>query len=305
MDDVRGVRKSCFVAVVGRPSTGKSTLLNRICGHNVAIVSPTPQTTRNAVRGILTEPRGQLVFIDTPGFHHSQRAFNLHMRDLVHQTIRDAEIVLYVVDALRPAGTEEQDLAHLVAEHRQSLPVICVVNKTDRATSEQVQTARTSLAQLLPDATVLPISAQTGSGVDELIDALFEAAPEGDMLYPEDVYTDQPPEFRIAEVIREKAIATAREELPHAIFVEVADLEIRPTADDREDQMWIRAFLNVERESQKGIVVGKGGENIKRIRQSAQRELGRLFPYRIHLDLRVKVSANWRHNEAVLRKLIQ
>lgn len=305
MDDVGVSTKSCFVAVVGRPSAGKSTLLNRICGHKVAIVSPTPQTTRNAVRGILTEPRGQLVFIDTPGYHHSQRKFNLHMRDLVHQTIRDAEVVLYLIDIVRPAGEEERDLAAIVAAERAHIPTICALNKTDLATPEQKSAARDALAGLLPEATPLSISAQTGDGVAELLDALFAAAPEGDLLYPEDVYTDQPPEFRIAEVIREKAIATAREELPHAIFVEVADLEIRPSADDREEQMWIRAFLNVERESQKGIVVGRGGRNIKWIRQAAQRELGRLFPYRIHLDLRVKVSGNWRHNDAILRKLIQ
>lgn len=304
MDDVGGTTKSCVAAIVGRPSAGKSTLVNALCGHKVAIVSPIPQTTRNAVRGVLTEGRGQIVFIDTPGFHHSQRRFNQHMRGLVEQTLADVEVVLYVVDATRAAGEEERELASLLALAARDLPTIAAVSKGDLATEARREKARASVAELVPGAPIFQISAQEGTGLAELVDELFSVAPVGELLYPDDVYTDQPPEFRVAEIIREKAMLQTKQELPHALYVEVADMEVRPRPGKEAQQLWIRAFVHVERESQKGIVVGSGGTKIKQIRQSAQAEIGALFPYRIHLDLRVKVSSNWRADDSLLGRLI-
>ncbi|WP_455381782.1 GTPase Era [Salinispira pacifica] len=290
------MNRSAFVAIVGRPSSGKSTLLNAVCGHKISIVSPVPQTTRNKVRGILTEKRGQLVFIDTPGFHHSTRKFNLHMKELVSSALAETDFALYVLDSNRPPAVEEQELAQAIASHGGR--VVAAVNKTDlpRAEPDRIEAfVRASV----PGADIARVSALSGDGLDALKTLLFEVAPEGEPMYPEELYTDQDPQFRAAEIIREKAMLLTRQEVPHALFVEIADMELRN--DDR--LLWIRAFIMVERETQKGIVVGKAGDKIREIRKSAHKELGKLFPYAIHLDLRVKVASNWRANDSLVRRL--
>jgi GTP-binding protein Era len=289
--------KSAFVAIVGRPSAGKSTLLNTICGEKISIVTPLPQTTRNKIRGILNDPRGQLVFVDTPGFHDSERKFNLHMRDLVKATLGETELALYVVDSTRAPGVEEKNLLTLLAQEKH--PVIIVLNKSDRAAAAGWAEFLAPLGDFNADA--LSISALTGQGIEELKDKLYQMAPEGDPMYPEEYYTDQDPNFRISEIIREQAMLRNRDEIPHSLYVEVADLE----EDPEKNLLWIRAFIVVERESQKGIVVGKGGTQIKAIRQAAQKEVARLFPQKIHLDLRVKASPKWRNKDALLRRLIR
>lgn len=291
--------RSAFVAIVGRPSVGKSTLLNSLTGHHVAIVSRVPQTTRNRIRGIVTRPGGQLVFVDTPGFHESTRRLNRHMRGLIEETIRECELLLYVTDATRAPGDEEIALADLVASH-DGRPRVVAINKIDAADGDALGQLRVLLRTRLPELPVVEISALTGAGTDALVDALLERAPEGPPDYPADFYTDQPPEFRVAEIIRGRAMEGLRAELPHSIYVDVVDME-----EQDGEQLWIRAFVLVERESQRGMVVGKGGAGIKRIRTSAQRDLARLFPYRIQLDLRVKVDPNWRKNDRVLGRLVQ
>ncbi len=291
------MKKCATVSIIGRPSAGKSTLLNTLCGQKISITAPSPQTTWNAIRGIYTAEQGQLIFIDTPGYHISDKTINLRMKDISVSSIGESDIVLYVADTTRSPGDEEKEIAQLLASARQ--PIIIALNKIDLPQSSPAR-IREMLAPVLPDATLVPISAITGSGFDQLKELLFAAAPEGEQLYPEDFYTDQPPEFRIAEIIRGYAVNRVREELPHAIFVDIADIEI----DEEAGTLWIRAFLNVERESQKGMVVGKGGAGIKAIRQGAQKEIGRLFPYKIHLDLRVKTREKWRTREQVLKKLI-
>lgn len=299
---VSKAQKSAFVAIVGRPSVGKSTLLNALCGHKVAIVSKTPQTTRNRVRGIVTRPEGQLVFIDTPGFHRSKRRFNRQMRGLIQETIRDSELVLYVADAARHPGPEEELLLTTVAAEP-DIPVVVALNKIDlqatRAATEVDQLVR----RFLPAAAVVPTAAAGGGGCEALLAELFQRAPEGDQLYPDEFYTDQDPEFRVAELIREQAIAGLKQELPHSLYVDLADMEIRERSNS-EEVLAVRAFILVERESQKGILVGKGGSRIKQIRTGATREIEALFPYSVELDLRVKVDPNWRDNEQVLRRLV-
>jgi len=290
------------VAIVGRPSTGKSTFLNRACGHTVSIISAIPQTTRNRIRGIVNRPGGQLVFVDTPGFHESDRTFNRHMRGLIEESIRDAELILYVVDPTRPLGSEEESLCEIVTHHS-SLPALAVVNKIDLVDESSLVQTVAWLRQRLPAVPVRNMSAETGDGVEPILDELIRLAPEGEAVYPEDHYTDQLPEFRVAEIIREQAINRTSREVPHSIYVEVSDMEIRPSG-GAEDTLWIRAFLLVERESQKGILVGKAGAKIKTIRQSAQKEIASLFPYRIHLDLRVKVDPKWRRRDHVLERLV-
>ncbi len=206
--------KSAFVSIIGRPSSGKSTLLNRICGHKVSIVSPVPQTTRNAVRGILTEDRGQLVFIDTPGFHTSEKKLNRHMTDLIVRSFDGVDLILYLVDATRASGAEEEALRRLVSGHTERL--ICGINKCDQGSF--VREHARLLEKLVPTDRIVTLSALTGDGVSGLIDRLFEVSPEGEPSYPEEFYTDQDPEFRVAEIIREEAIARVRQEVPHALY---------------------------------------------------------------------------------------
>jgi GTP-binding protein Era len=289
--------KSALVALVGRPSSGKSTILNTICGHKIAIVAPTPQTTRNTVRGILSEERGQLVFLDTPGFHDSGKKLNRHLRRLAESSLEESDLVLYVMDAARRLGGEEQQLMRRIAES--GLPAIVALNKIDLGTRRLAELQQ-AVTERLPEAIVYPVSAKKGRGIGDLATGLFLHAPEGELMYPEEYYTDQDPEFRISEVIREKAVTRLREELPHALYVEIADTELA----EEQQKLWVRAVIFVERESQKGIVVGKGGTMIKAIRQGAEAELAELFPYKVELDLRVKTAPNWQKDDHLLGRMI-
>ncbi|TVR29238.1 MAG: GTPase Era [Spirochaetaceae bacterium] len=294
--------KSGFVTIIGRPSSGKSTLLNTLCGEKVSITSSVPQTTRNKIRGIVNDPRGQLVFLDTPGYHRSERKFNLYLRDLAESTLQESDAVLYVADLSRAPGAEENDVLALL--EATALPKLCALNKVDLPRTFE-QSYRELLTEKSAATPLFVISALSGQGTGALLDALFAAAPEGEPFYDADYYTDQAPEFRIAEIIREKAIARTQQEVPHALYVEIADMEMREGATEEDRVLWVRAFLNVERDSQKGILVGKAGAQIRDIRLEAQRELNQIFPYRIHLDLRVKVQHKWRTRDPLLRRLLK
>jgi len=289
--------KSAVVAIAGRPSAGKSTFLNSVCGGKVSITSPVPQTTRNRIRGILTRDAGQLVFLDTPGFHLSERKLNLKLRELMLSSLSEVDAVLYIIDATRDLGGEETELIDVLRQTGK--PTAVLFNKMDRV-STVPEALRNAVATALPAAPVFQGIASTGAGLDEVLKALFKLSPEGEPLYPNDYYTDQTPEFRISEIVREKAIHETREEIPHALYVHIEDLEYR---EDRE-LLWARVILFVERESQKGILVGRGGEKIRRIRLLAEAELSELFPYKVALDLRVKVDERWRRRDALLSRLI-
>jgi GTP-binding protein Era len=298
-------KKSAFVAVVGRPSAGKSTLVNLLCGEKVAIVSAVPQTTRNAIRGIVNRPEGQLVFVDTPGRHASEKKLNKKLMGVTDRAAKNAELILYILDASRAPGDEEKSIAEFLA----SLGVknlVTAINKTDIKDADGAA-AEAFLRQRFPELPLsrcFKISALKNEGVTDMLRCLFELAPEGDPLYPEDYYTDQDLHFRIAEIIREKAVNRLREELPHSIYVEVADAELTGADAAGSQRLWIRAFIITERESQKGMVVGKGGEMIKAIRQAAQKDLNRILDWKVELDLRVKTARDWRHNDHILRRLI-
>ena len=290
--------KSATVAVVGRPSAGKSTLVNRLCGGKVSIVSPVPQTTRNRVRGILTTDKGQIIFIDTPGFHLSDKKFNRYLSDLVSRALSEVDEALYLVDGSRAFGREEQaliDVLRLAAK-----PMVICLNKKDSGDGFRASVLE-KIAGAFPEAPIVQASALTGEGVEEVGGRLFALAPEGELLYPPDFYTDQSPDFRISEIVREKAIALTRQEVPHSLYVRMEDLEMR----DDGATLWARGFLFVERESQKGILVGKSGDKIKTIVREAERELAEIFPYAVKLDMRVKVDHEWRKKDPLLRKLIQ
>jgi len=290
--------KSAVIAVVGRPSSGKSTLVNALSGGKVSIVSPVPQTTRNRVRGILNDPRGQIVFIDTPGFHLSLKKLNRYMTDLVSSTLAEVDVVLYVVDGSRESGEEERAIQEAV--RRAARPLVVCVNKHD-APGTGWAAALLSVSEAFPGTAALEISAHTGEALERLKDALFDASPEGDQMYPEDYYTDQTPDFRISEIIREKAILLTREEVPHSLYVRMEDLEMRNDG----ATLWARGFICVERVSQMGIVVGRAGEKIKSIVRDAERELSEIFPYEVKLDIRVKVDRDWRKRDPLLKKMIR
>ncbi|HHT80344.1 MAG: GTPase Era [Sphaerochaeta sp.] len=292
--------KCATVAIIGRPSAGKSTLLNTITEMKVSITAATPQTTRNAIRGIYTDPRGQLIFTDTPGYHLSEKAMNKRLQETAIRTLEDSDVVLYLIDAKRSPGEEERAITQTLAKIKS--PVIACINKSDILTIGEHDAAKAFLAEQLPDSVVVTASAKLDEGVDEILIELFKLAPEGELLYPEDAYTDQPVEFRIGEIIREKAINLVTEEIPHAIYVSVEDIE----HNEATNTIWVRAAIIVERDTQKGIVVGKGGANIKKIRQGATPEIRAIFPgKKLQLDLRVKAQDKWRTNAHVLDKILR
>lgn len=291
--------KCATVAIIGRPSSGKSTLINTICERKVSITAVTPQTTRNIIRGIFTDQRGQLILTDTPGFQMSEQKMNLRLQETTRSSFKDSDLILYVVDAKRSAGPEE--LAIISMLQKTKIPIVIALNKKDIAKPNEIAEARAFLTSYFPTTPIIELSAKDDTNVDEVLIELFKLAPEGDLLYPEETYTDQPIEFRISEIIREKAISMVTEEIPHAIYVEVADLEYSEEA----QAIWVRAFIIVERDTQKGIVVGRGGEGIKKIRQASFKEIRRLFPGKtLQLDLRVKAQPKWRKNQAILDRIL-
>jgi len=292
--------KSGFITIIGRPSAGKSTLLNKMCREKVAIVSKVPQTTRNAIRGIVNRNQGQIVFIDTPGRHLSEKKMNKKLMDVSSRALQECDLVLYLLDASRAPGTEEEEITSLL------IPLagktVAAINKMDVQGADFNRT-RDFLSQkmaALDDKHIFSISAFTGDGVEELLTFLFSLAPEGQPLYDEEYYTDQDTEFRIAEIIREQAINRLRQELPHSLYVNIEDMEFKENG----NQLWVRAFIIVERESQKGMVVGKGGEMIKAIRLGALKNLKNIFDWKIDLDLRVKTGKDWRQKDHTLKKII-
>ncbi len=292
--------KSATVSVIGRPSSGKSTLVNTICEMKVSITSPTPQTTRNKIRGIYTDQRGQLVFTDTPGYHLSEKTINRRMQDVTVSALKDSDLILYVIDGKRTAGEEEKAISKMIRSSR--VKTVAVINKKDILTEDAVSDAEFFLKENLPGVETFVASALNDEGIDEILIALFRLAPEGELMYDESQYTDQDLEFRISEIIREKTISNLSDELPYVIYVEVSDLEYNKDT----HEVWIRAFICVERDGQKGFIVGRGGSNIKRIGTEARREIKQIFPSStVRLDLQVKTAEKWRQNSIILDKVFK
>lgn len=292
--------KTALVAIIGRPSSGKSTFLNTASGEPVSIVSPIPQTTRNAIKGIVNTSFGQLVFVDTPGYHISDKKLNIKLQQIAKDQLEAAECVLYVVDSTREIGEEEQLTAELVKPH--SAKTVVAINKMDIAGTKTIHAKKFIQATLpqIPEEHIINMSAKNDVGINDVLKALYELAPEAPHLYPEEFYTDQEVGFRIAEVIRGQAINRLTQEIPHALYVDIADMEMKKGG----KELWVRAFICVERESQKGIVIGKSASMIKTIRIESIKELRKIFDYRIDLDLQVKVVKNWRQHDQILNKLM-
>jgi GTP-binding protein Era len=288
--------RSGFVAVIGRPNTGKSTLVNALVGRKVAIVSDKPQTTRMGVRAVLSTDDHQIVFTDTPGFHKPRTLLGSRLNDLVGEAIQSVDAVVQVVDA--QAGVGRGDAFVFERQLRDFTgPRICAVNKLDVLRNREEVPQLEKAAALGDWDEVVPVSAKTGRGVGVLLDLLVDRLPEGPAYYPADTVTDQPLEVRLAEIVREKALAVTRQEVPHSIAVVVEELEESDTLTK------IHASLIVERDSQKGIVIGKGGETLGTIGSRARQEIERVLGHQVFLDLHVKVLKEWQRDPKALQRL--
>lgn len=293
---VEPVFRSGFVAVVGRPNVGKSTLLNQIMGGKVAITSDKPQTTRSTIRGILDLPETQIVFVDTPGYHKPRTLLGQRLNTVVRDAWSDVDLALFVVDGHAGVGRgDERVAADLKVAGR---PTFCVVNKVDRMDPGTIAHNLSKASQLGDFEEFFPVSAQTGDGVEELVASVVTMMPEGPQYYPVGTRSDQPPPIFVAELVREKLLRRTREELPHSIAVVTEDFE------EREDGLLeIRATIFVERDSQKGIVVGKGGETIKAVGTEAREEIEALFGRKVYLELHAKVEKDWQRRSYALEKM--
>ncbi|MGC9350044.1 MAG: GTPase Era [Anaerolineae bacterium] len=292
--------KSGFIALVGRPNVGKSTLVNALVGQKVAIVSPKPQTTRSRLTGILTEPDYQLIFIDTPGFHQRPpHRLNEFMIEEAVAAIPDADVVLFVVDVSVPPRDEDRALAQLLQERAAAQPIIFVLNKMDRLSLEEAEARIHAYWSLLPNyADSMPTSALRGTNLDELVDTLLTFVPEGPRYYPGDQITNQTEHQIASELIREALFRYTREEIPHSVAVLVEDYHERENG-----VFYVSARIWVERESQKPIIIGRGGRRLKQIGIAARQELERFIGGQVYLDLWVKVQPKWRDHTGRLREL--
>ena len=296
--DVPPGHKSGFVAVVGRPNVGKSTLMNAYLGQKIAIVSPKPQTTRTRIRGILTRPDAQIIFVDTPGIHFPKDKLGEFMVSEATGALPDADVILWLVDLSEPPGPEEKHIAQLIARERNNRPVILALNKKDRVSGIQAQLHRTAYLQLLEPDAWLEISALTGENLDALLEHIIHYLPEGPRYFPEEMITDQQERDIVAEIIREKALHFLQQEVPYAVAVVVNEFKERS-----EDLVYISAWIVVERPTQKMIVLGEKGRMIKKIGQAAREEIEHLLGKRVYLDLWVKVKPKWRKKEIELARL--
>jgi GTPase len=300
--------RSGFVTLVGRPNVGKSTLLNQLVGSKVAIVSDRPQTTRTAIRGVRTTPDDQIVFVDTPGIHKPRTPLGERTNERAVATLGEVDVVCLVVEADAPIGAGDRFVAGLV--HQVPTPKLLVVNKIDRAGKPAIVEHLATAARDLGDFDAyLPLSARTGDGIAALLGEIESRLPEGPRYYPEGTVTDQPETFVAAELVREKLLAIARDELPHSISVSVEELEdildadAVADADDRDAILRLRADISVERDSQKGIVIGRGGRVLKDAGTAARQELEALLGVRVYLETRVRVERDWQRRAHALDRL--
>ena len=289
--------KSGYVSLVGRPNAGKSTLLNTIVGAKLAIVSDKPQTTRGRILGVKNYPDGQVVFVDTPGIHRPLHRMNVRMVDAAVETLREVDVVVLVFDATTRPGHGDEYVSTLLQAVR--VPVVLVLNKIDAVAKSTLLPLMERAQKWHAFAAIVPVSAQSGDGVDRLESVLLGLLPEGEALYPEDFLTDQPERTLVAETVREKILQHTRAELPFSTAVVVDKFD----EEERDRILRLYCTILVEQPSQKAIVIGRGGEMIKRIGTEARKDLEDAFETKVFLDLRVKVNADWRDDDRALDEL--
>ena len=287
--------KSGYVAIVGRPNAGKSTLINALVGTKVSIVTPVAQTTRNRILGIVNRPDAQIVFMDTPGIHRPLSRLNDQMMTFVRQALSERDLVLLIVDASERFGRGDAFALQLLKEYAPR--TILLLNKIDVIAKPRLLPLIDQYSKLHEFEEIIPISARAGSGLEAVMEAVLKCLPEGPQYYPVDMYTDQPERFLASEIIREKVIAHTRQELPYVTAVLIDDFEEGKTITN------IHATIVVERDSQRPIIIGAGGQQIKQIGTEARKELEKLFPPKVFLELFVKVEPHWRDNQSVVSSL--
>ncbi len=302
MDNSSPQVKSGMVAIVGPPNAGKSTLLNRFLGQKISIVTPKPQTTRNRIVGIVNEPDYQVVFLDTPGLHNSREALNVEMVKIAMDSLTEVDVVLFLVDvalSLPEKAREEQRQEMISCLGKVSGPAILVLNKVDCVNRDLLLPMIEAYARLFPFAAVVPVSALRDDGVDRLLAEILHLLPHGPRLFPEDIPTDASERFLCGEIIREKVFLLTGAEIPYATAVLIESFK----EDEERGLVVIHAAIVVDRDSQKGIVIGKGGKKLKSIGMAARRDIEKLIGQRVHLQLWVKVHRNWSEDRAFLREL--
>ena len=287
---------SGFAAIIGRPNVGKSTLLNRLVGQKVAIMSDKPQTTRNRILAVVTGADHQVVFIDTPGIHKPKHRLGEMMVRVAARTLTEVDVVLHVVEATAPVGESDRAIAGQLKEA--GTPAILAVNKLDLVTKDHLLAAVATYSQLHDYTEVVPISATTGANLDALMGCIRPLLPEGPQYYPDDTVSDQPEAQLLAELVREKILNLTRDEVPHSVAVVVEEMQERP-----DGLVYVKANVFVERDSQRGILIGQSGRMLKEIGKQAREEAEALLGSRLYLDLWVKVKKDWRDREDLLRQM--
>ncbi|MCZ1265600.1 MULTISPECIES: GTPase Era [Paenibacillus] len=288
--------KSGFVAIIGRPNVGKSTLMNQVIGQKIAIMSDKPQTTRNKIHGVYTSEHQQIVFLDTPGIHKRQSKLGDYMNQTALNTLGEVEAALFLIDASEGMGGGDRYIAEQLKNVR--TPVILVMNKIDKIEPEALLPLIEEYRKLHDFAEIVPVSAMLGSNVSTLLEQLGKYLPEGPQYYPDDQVTDHPEQFVCAELIREKILQMTREEVPHSIAVTIEDMKVQDNG-----VVYISAVIFVERDSQKGIIIGKQGALLKEVGKRARHDIQNLLGSKIFMDLWVKVKKDWRNQDRVLRDL--
>ncbi|MFX4302826.1 GTPase Era [Alicyclobacillus tolerans] len=287
--------RSGFVAIVGRPNVGKSTLLNQLVGRKVAIMSNRPQTTRHQIRGVVTTDSGQMIFIDTPGIHKPKHRLGEAMVETALAALREVDVVLFVADIT--SSQIDQDRQILQRMKDLTTPVFLVLNKIDAEEKGKILSKIEQYQSLYPFAEHIPVSAKRGTQLNVLTEQIMFVLPEGPKYYPDHMVTDHPESFLIEEMIREKVIHLTREEIPHSVAVVLEQMEQRPRG-----TLYVQAVIYTERDSQKGILIGKQGAMLKKVGELARAELERLLGNKMYLELWVKVKKDWRNDDSVLRR---
>ncbi|UPA09348.1 GTPase Era [Borrelia nietonii YOR] len=288
--------KSGFVSIIGRPSTGKSTILNSICGQQISIISSTPQTTRNKIKGIFTDKRGQIIFIDTPGFHLSKKKFNIALMNNVYSAITETELILYVIDIQDEPGIEENEILTIISKSK--INFLVVINKIDIQKTKEKEIMLFLEKKGIKKDSIIKISAEQKINIEDIKDKIYANLQEGPLYYPKEYYTDQEMNLRTSEIIRGVAIKKLKEELPYSLYTQIEILE------DRKNKLFIKANIIVAGESQKGIIVGKGGQGIKTIGEEARKIISKIFEKKCDLFLQVKLKKNWNKNPKLIKNLI-
>ena len=286
---------SGFVAIIGRPNVGKSTLLNNIVGQKIAITSPKPQTTRNRILGIQNLENAQVLFVDTPGIHEAHSPLNRYMVDQARSAALDVDVVLWLVEADRPVDTDPMIPKLLEKSTR---PVLLVINKIDTIPKDKLLPLIAAYSKICPFASIVPISALKGDGVEALMNEIPQLLPEGPRYYPEDQLTDVPERFIVAEMIREQILMRTKDEVPYGVAILVERFQENPV----KNMVGIDAVINVERDSQKGILIGKGGTMLRQIGQGARKEIERMLGVKVHLQLFVRVQKNWTSSGRMMKE---